>query len=121
MKRTIAAIIFACGALTAGAAMAGHCGYQNCWGAVGISDNGSFGWSSEYSTESGAITRVRNQCPGCNRIETFYNTCGAIATGSSGAWGFGWAGSRGQAEGNAVTFCANYGYGCQTVVWACSK
>ncbi len=106
--------------MAAGSALAGQCGYQYCWGAVGIGPNGAWGWASEHSNEGSAIGRVRSECPGCTEIETFYNTCGAMATGSDGAWGFGWAGSRGAAEGNAIAYCADYGAGCRPVVWACS-
>ena len=44
----------------------------------------------------------------------------AMAMGTNNAWGFGWAGTRGQAEHNAVSFCLDYGAACQPVVWACS-
>jgi len=103
------------------AALAGACGYAQCWGAVGIGTNGEWGYSFNYQTESGAISRVQSDCPGCSQINSFYNTCGAMATGSNGAYGFGWAPTRADAEYNAVDYCADYGSNCQSVVWACSR
>lgn len=109
-KGFISALMFAA---SAGMAMAG-------WGAVGIGPNGAYGWSADYGSESGAIGRVRAECPGCDNIKTFYNACGAMASGRNGAWGWGWAGSRWQAEQLAIQYCRDYGSNCQLRVWACS-
>jgi len=109
------------GAVFASAAMAGQCGYDYCWGAVGIGPSGEWGWANNHMHEDEAIWSVQQNCPGCNNIKTFYNTCGAMAVGSNGAWGFGWAASRGQAEGNAIGYCSEHGAGCTPVVWSCSN
>jgi len=121
MKASLYALIAFFAIALPTAALAGNCGYEYCWGAVGIGTNGEWGYSHSYSTESDAYARVQSECPECSQINTFYNTCGAMATGSNGAYGFGWAPTRYDAESNALGYCSDYGSNCQTVVWACSR
>ena len=103
------------------AAVAGQCGYQYCWGAVGIGPGGAWGYSYGQYSEQDAINTLQNECGwDCDTVRTFYNTCGAMASGSNGSWGFGWGGSRAIAEGNALDYCYQYGNNCQVRVWACS-
>lgn len=107
--------------LIAGPAAAGDCGSSKCWGAVGIGANGAYGFAYGYVYESDAVSVAQNGCAGnCNNIRTFYNTCGAMASGSNQAWGYGWAGTRAQAEANALGFCRENGRNCIVRVWACS-
>ena len=116
-------LVMAAGFLVAsmGSAQAGDCGYATCWGAVGIGSNGAFGFSHSYPSEAAAMSRVQAECAGnCEQIQSFYNTCGAMARGNGGAWGFGWADTRAQAEANALGYCQQNGSGCRGVVWACS-
>lgn len=102
-------------------AQAGACGYKYCWGAVGIGYDGAYGWSHSQYSEAEAISAAQAGCHGeCIEIRTFYNTCGAIAVASNGSWGFGWSGSRGGAESNAMNYCRQGGYNCQIKVWSCS-
>lgn len=109
------------GVVISGAAFAGQYGYAKCWGAVGIGTGGNWAFSHSYSRESGAINRAQNECSGrCDNIKTFYNTCGAMAEGTSNAWGFGWAGTQWQAEQNALGYCQQYGNNCTISVWSCS-
>lgn len=113
--------IFCAGAVfAASAAWPANCGFEYCWGAVGVGPEGEWGWSSGYAVENGAIAKVQNACPDCTTIETFYNTCGAMALGSDGAYGFGRADTRGAAERSAISFCADFGAECRPVVWSCS-
>jgi hypothetical protein len=105
-----------------GAAEAGQCGHAQCWGAVGIGPNGAYGYSFDAPSESRAISIAQSGCGGnCTQIKTFYNTCGAMAQGSNGAWGFGWANTRGQAEANAMAYCRQNGPNCGISVWSCSR
>ena len=121
MKIWIGLYAFASVLITAGAAMAGQCGYNQCWGAVGIGPYGTYGYSHSYSSENAAWNRAQSECGGnCTNIKTFYNTCGAMASASNGAWGFGWAGSRAAAESNALDYCYDSGNDCRVVVWSCS-
>ena len=102
-------------------ASAGSCGYQNCWGAVGVGANGEWGFSHSYGQEQGAVNRVYSECPNCTAVETFYNTCGAIALGQNGNYGFGWGDSRAIAEDQAMSYCWETSSTCAVQVWACSK
>jgi hypothetical protein len=114
----VAAALLLAGAVSA---QAGQCGYDYCWGAVGIGPGGAYGYSYEHSSEARAINAAQQGCGGnCTNIKTFYNTCGAMARGNNGAWGFGWANSEGQAKANALGYCRQNGRGCQVAVWACS-
>ncbi|MDJ0825059.1 MAG: DUF4189 domain-containing protein [Rhodobacter sp.] len=121
MKRWVVGTFSAGLLLAASAAQAGQCGYDFCWGAVGIGPYGAYGYSYAHRSEDAAIGAAQDGCGGnCNNIHTFYNTCGAMAQGSDDAWGFGWAGTRAQAEANALGYCRDYGSGCAITVWACS-
>lgn len=119
MRKVLSAALFATG-LFAHAAAAGQCGYINCWGAVGIGPQGAWGFSHSYAYEGDAISRVQGECPNCNVINTFYNSCGAMAVASNGGYGFAWAGSRYEAERAALGYCRDYGPNCKNVVWSCS-
>ncbi|MCP3970415.1 MAG: DUF4189 domain-containing protein [Rhodobacteraceae bacterium] len=118
MKQLAATILFV---FAAGAAAAGQCGYQYCWGAVGIGPNGARAFSHSFASESAAMSGVQAECGGnCTEIQSFYNTCGAMAVATNGGWGFGWGGSRAIAESNALGYCAQNGPYCEIATWACS-
>ncbi|MFY0678980.1 MAG: DUF4189 domain-containing protein [Thalassovita sp.] len=108
--------------VAAGAASAGQCGYEYCWGAVGSSSKGAYGWAHSYATEQDAYNSVYTSCEGdCTEIKTFYNSCGAMARASNGAWGWAADQTREIAEHRAIGYCLEHGSNCQVVVWACSK
>lgn len=120
LKLGLVAIVALVGGATQAAA--GSCGYDYCWGAVGIGANGAYGFSHSYSSESAAIRSAQNGCKGqCSEIRTFYNTCGAIAVADNGAWGFGWHNDQELSESIAMNYCMDNGYNCQIRVWSCSK
>jgi len=104
-----------------GPAQAGSCGYNQCWGAVGIGPGTLFGFSYGQISENDALNYMWNECPQCDRYYTFYNACGAIAKAPDGSWGSGWGDTRALAEQYARQTCSKYGSGCQTAVWACSQ
>ncbi|MCG6904502.1 MAG: DUF4189 domain-containing protein [Rhodobacter sp.] len=120
MKRVLAALAFVVAWTLPDPAFAGRCGFEFCWGAVGIGPGGEWSWSTGYSEETAAVAKIRNTCPGCTEIEAFYNGCGAIARAGNGPWGFGWGETPRRAEHSAVTFCTSYGARCEAVVWSCS-
>ncbi|KMW59703.1 hypothetical protein AIOL_004686 [Candidatus Rhodobacter oscarellae] len=105
-----------------GSAAALACGYQDCWGAVGIGPNGVWGYSTGYPSENGALDRLFGECPNCEQWYSFVNACGAIASASDGAWGSGWGDTQELAEYYAVDTCLDYSNSgnCQVRVWACS-
>lgn len=91
------------------------------WGAIGIGPGGAYGYSYGYGSENGAYNRVAQECQyDCTEIRTFFNTCAAMAVASNGGWGWSTGGTRGAAESGALSYCRQYGSGCQVRVWACS-
>ena len=119
--KVLRGVLTALGVLGATSVWAGECGYDYCWGAVGIGPGGAWGYSYGQFSETDAVNVLQGECGwDCDNVHTFYNTCGAIAEGSQGNWGFGWAGSRAEAEGNALGYCYQNGGGCAIKVWACS-
>jgi hypothetical protein len=117
--------IMALGAVGAatGAAEAGQCGYAQCWGAVGTGPYDAFGFSHGYATGSAAWDVAQNGCGrNCDNIQTFFNSCGAIAEASKlGGRGFGQGKTRAEAEDIALDQCAaNGSSNCTIRVWACS-
>lgn len=120
----IRALTLVAATLLAGAASAGECGLDYCWGAVGIGPNGAWGYSHSQYSEADAIAAVQapDACEGdCDVVQTFYNTCGALSEGSDGSWGFGYASTRELAEETSLDYCRDYGSGCRVRVWACSR
>ena len=106
----------------AGAASAGSCGYQNCWGAVAVGPNGAYGFSHSWGTEQQAYDTANSGCEwDCTITRTFYNSCAAIAVADNGGWGWSYASSRALAESNAMSYCMENGYNCRVRVWSCSQ
>lgn len=122
MKRgTIGAAVVAAGCLAGASVMAGQCGYENCWGAVGIGPDGAVGWAHSHPSESAAYDAAQDGCGwDCTQVQTFYNTCGAMAVGATGGWGWGVADTRSAAESTAMNYCIDNDYDCAPVVYACS-
>ncbi|MBL6427554.1 MULTISPECIES: DUF4189 domain-containing protein [Maritimibacter] len=91
------------------------------WGAVCIGPGGAWGYAHSYGSESGAYNRALQESQyDCEEVRTFFNTCAAMAVASNGGWGWSTGNSRGQAEAGAMSYCRQYGSGCQVRVWACS-
>lgn len=106
----------------AGAAQAGSCGYEYCWGALGVAGNGAYGWSYGQGSESDAINVAQRGCKGqCSVIKTFYNTCGAISVGDGFGWGWAWDNDQEIAKSISMSYCMDNAYNCAPRVWACSK
>jgi hypothetical protein len=102
-------------------AAAGQCGYEYCWGAVGIGPNGAYGWAHSHVSEEAAYNAAQSGCGwNCTNVRTFYNSCGAMAEADNGGWGWAWDRTRELAESAAISYCMDYGYNCRVVVWACS-
>jgi len=99
------------------------CKHETCWGAVGFSENNKkYGFSYWYSNEDGAVERAKKECPTCDIFKTFANSCGMIAVGSNGSWGFAKGANRDEASANALAACtANGGTDCKKRIRACSR
>ncbi len=104
-----------------GAALAGQCGYELCWGAVAVGNNGAWGTAYGQYSESAAVNRAQSGCQGnCNIVRAFYNSCAAIAMADNGGWGWATEKNRELAESSAMNYCMDYGRNCRVKVWSCS-
>ncbi len=111
-----------CALMLPGAALAGSCGYTECWGAVAAGSNGSWGYAYGKISEQAAYDGAQGGCNwNCTEVRTFYNACGAIAVASNGATGWAIDTSRETAESAALGYCAQSGRNCTVRAWACSK
>ncbi len=100
-----------------------NCGYQYCWGAIAFNPNtGAYGWAHSYFSEGEAWDAAAAGCSyNCPEVHTFYNQCAAAAIGANGGYGYGFGASQGAAQNVAMSYCNNYDYGCQVLVWSCSR
>ncbi len=122
MKKTNLLTAFAIASTLAAPVSAGQCGYDLCWGAVAFNANtGAYGYAYSYFSEGQAANAAQEGCGyNCPEVKTFYNQCGAAAIGANGGYGWGFGLSRAAAENVAMSYCNNYDYGCQVLVWSCS-
>lgn len=119
---TISVVAFTALIFSAPQALAGQCGYEECWGAIGFDDAGNIGVSYSQWSEERAYELAQEQCAwNCAEMRTFKNTCAAIAQGENGGWTWAKGKSRSSAEQTAHRLCDNRTYNCKTVVWACSN
>jgi len=96
---------------------------QDNYGAIAYSSStGRYGYSYDWGSRAEAEDYARSQCgrSDCAVKVWFKNACGALAVGRRGALGWGWAGSRGQAEGRALSECQARASGCNIRSWACT-
>ncbi len=90
------------------------------WGAIAYhSKTGKFGYAVNVASKRVAETEAFRQCgPDCNLVESFRNTCGAVAVRPNRAvWDRG--ASRAIAEQKALRKCG--GEACTIAVWACTS
>jgi len=93
------------------------------YGAIAYSqDDGSYGYSSDYSSQATAEREALSQCSGrnCSVVLWFKNACGALATGSGNGYGTGWASSRSEAEDIAMSNCNKNASRCSILRWQCT-
>jgi hypothetical protein len=103
------------------AALAGNCGYDNCYGAVAVGQNGAWGYAYGQISAAAAASAAQSGCKGnCDVVRTFANTCGAIAIADNGGWGWSTGRTRAAAIDSALAYCDEYGPNCQVQAWACS-
>ena len=96
---------------------------QDNYGAIAYSSStGRYGYSYDFGSRAEAENYAISKCgrSDCVVKVWFRNACGALAVGRRGALGWGWAGSRGQAEGRALSECQSRASGCNVRVWSCT-
>jgi hypothetical protein len=111
-----------CALLLPGAALAGSCGFERCYGAVGLGTSGAWGVSfGQYSAQA-ARKLVQAKCKDkCEMIQTFYNSCAALAVADNGGWGWSTGATLEQAEKLAMEYCVPNGTNCHPLTSICSR
>ncbi len=95
------------------------------YGAIAYSQqSGYWAWSVSMSSASDADQQALSSCKrkgaGCEVVESFSNTCAALAVDASSHYGPGKADTRQQAESNALTACRSKGgSNCQIKIAYC--
>ena len=118
--KTFVFALLACGGLlatewtpahSAGAIAVGHCDR------VGY----SYGYNSEREARARALSECRSKGDdSCEVVVTLHGACGAFAVSGCEARGWAYAGSRGEAERIALSYCRKYGGGnCGIQAWVC--
>ena len=100
----------------------------NAFGALAIDSNRgpAYGFSYDQDSAEAARAAAIEKCgPDCSVIITFEFACAAYAADQStddGAYGWGYAATRGRAQYFAMKFCNEFGGDdCQIRVWACES
>jgi hypothetical protein len=96
---------------------------QDNYGAIAYSSStGRYGYSYDFGSQAEAENYAISKCgrSDCVVKVWFKNACGALAVGRRGALGWGLAGSRGSAEGRALSECQSRTSGCSVRAWACT-
>lgn len=72
----------------------------------------SYDYGSAKAAADAAVANCRKEHQGagdCKSVVTFRNACGALALGTSGAWGSAWGLSKREASDKALGECRPYG------------
>jgi serine/threonine-protein kinase len=125
LLRPLTAAFLAIGALSFGAGAAqANCVRGNCWGAVAYGPGGVYSYAVNYPDRASASVAARSSgsCYGgrCNSVLTFHNSCGAIAVGDRGGWGWGNQFTAAATQQRALQECAARTTGCRIRVWGCT-
>mgnify|MGYP001818971168 CR=1 FL=1 len=90
------------------------------WGAVALGVNSTgyaFGFASKIEARHAALSTCG---PKCALVFTFDNSCGAIASGDNGGWGYGVGMSQDAAGETAIAYCLKQTTNCSVRESACS-
>ncbi len=92
------------------------------YGALAYShDNGSYGYSYDFSTQWAADERARQECGyGCKIVVQFHDACAAYATGHGTNYGWAVESTSQTAKDRALYECSIRGGGCAVRVWGCT-
>lgn len=97
------------------------------YGAISYSSrNGAFGFATRHGDSDSANRAALEECAkrgaGCRVVISFSNLCASVAADSDGGVFWGTAGTRLEAERQALFYCRRDGdpKTCETKAWACS-
>jgi len=93
------------------------------FGAIAFSSSrGAVGYSYDYHSGNEAQQSALQSCgTDCKIVVRFANACGALAVGTDGSYGTGWAGNRQDAESTAMRYCNSSTTGCGIARWVCTS
>ena len=101
---------------------AGSCGYDHCWGGVGVGPDGISARASGHKTAPAAMERLKRICrEKCTVLEIFHSGCAVIVQDHDEIAFTGFAETRKLAEADAIAACETGTSHCRTRVWACSR
>lgn len=119
----LAALALVLGAFAVAAPAQAGCNGTKCYGSV-VTNPNSTAYGYAYNRVSGrsANNAAQANCPGnCRVYVIFRNSCGAIAVGRNGVYGWAQNKSRKWAKYYALRNCSKYGFGCKLRVWSCTR
>jgi hypothetical protein len=92
------------------------------FGAIAYSPQiGTFGYAYDHDSRGEAEEHALQECGrACEIVLWFKNACGALAKGGDKGYGVGWASSRREAEGIAMSHCRENSSGCSVAAWTCT-
>lgn len=97
------------------------------YGAISYSTrNGAFGFSTRYADSDSANKAAQQECAkhgaGCRVVISFSNLCASVAADDRNGVFWGTAGTRTEAQHQALLYCRRDGDAktCETKAWACS-
>ena len=104
------------------AGIAGSCGKEICWGAIGLIQNGNPTRVTNLATAQLAEIAANSSCGGeCQNVEVFHSGYSAIARSFDGNAYAGFGHSRTPALKEALEICSSHGNRrCDIQIWACS-
>lgn len=100
-------------------------GSGRSYGAIAYSeDSGDIGSSQGYSNHTDAEARAKKECgkSDCKTAVWYYNSCGGLAKGDNGSWGWDHGDDQRRAGQAALTQCVKAdGKNCKVIASYCSR
>ncbi|HEY6417414.1 MAG TPA: DUF4189 domain-containing protein [Candidatus Binataceae bacterium] len=97
------------------------------YGAIAYAEkNGAYGFSYDVNNADEANHRALSNCAkngdGCKVVISFSNNCAALAAGDNNRFATSMAGTRAQAQADAMTACGSSGgHNCDIKAWTCAR
>ena len=101
----------------------GTCGWERCFGAIAICEDGTTRHTTGLRTGPDAYDKARAGCPGEGaKVEIFWNSCGVVSESGHGQRAFAWDELLETAKAKSVTACEEEGdRSCYIRDWICAK
>ena len=91
----------------------------NSYGVISIDTKSkSSAYAVNFTFEQKALNKIKSECPNCNKIYLFKNSCAAISKGYGG-YGFSIQKTEKEAKEKSIYECQKYATYCYVVTWGC--